>query len=96
MRGVLRALPDDKISNLFKLKSFTDDKLRYPDPEDRIFNRVISDISVVKREITLTISDTIEIVSPGESEMGTVVSLSTTEISEITRFENTIFGVRIL
>ena len=34
--------------------------LRYLDPKDRIFNRVISDISVVLRETTLTISDSIE------------------------------------
>ena len=34
--------------------------LRYLDPEDRTFNRVISDISVVLGESTLTISDSIE------------------------------------
>ena len=33
--------------------------LRCPDPEDLICNRVISDISVVLRETTLTISDSI-------------------------------------
>ena len=30
--------------------------LKYPDHEDRIFNRLISDIAVVLRETTLTIS----------------------------------------
>ena len=35
-------------------------RLMYSDPEDRNFNRVISDISVVLRETTLTISDSIE------------------------------------
>ena len=34
--------------------------LRYSDPEDRISKLVISDISVVLRETTLTISDSIE------------------------------------
>ena len=33
------------------------DWLRYPYPEDWFLNRVISDISVVLREATLTISD---------------------------------------
>ena len=49
------------------------------------FNRVISDISVVLREITVTISDSIETVSPVESEIVRVFSLSTTEITEKTR-----------
>ena len=40
---------------------------RWPDPEDRIFNRVISDISVVLRETTLTISHSIETGSPAFS-----------------------------
>ena len=59
----------------------------YSDPEDRIFNRVISDISVVPRETTLTISDCIETGSPRETEIVRVVSLSTTEIPETTRFK---------
>ena len=42
--------------------------LMYPDLEDRIFNRVISDISAVLRETTLTISDAIQTDSPVESE----------------------------
>ena len=42
--------------------------LKNPDPKDRIFNRVISDISVVQRENTLAISDSIEAGSPVETE----------------------------
>ena len=48
-------------------------------------NHVISDISVVLREATLTISDSIETGSTDESEMGRVDSLSTMEITEITQ-----------
>ena len=62
--------------------------VRYSDREDRIFNRVISDISVVLRETTLTISDFMVTDSPVESEIVRVVSLSTTEITEITRFNS--------
>ena len=54
--------------------------------EDRIFNRVISDISVVLRETTLTFSDSIEAGLPVEYEIARVVSLSSTEITDITRF----------
>ena len=43
--------------------------LRYPNPEDRIFSPVISDISVVLRETTLIISDSIETGSPVETEL---------------------------
>ena len=50
--------------------------LRYPYPDIKIFNRVISDISVVLRETTLTISDSIETNSPDESEIVRVVSLN--------------------
>ena len=50
------------------------EELRYPNPEDWIFNRVISDISIVQRETTLTISDSVEIVSPVESKIVRVVS----------------------
>ena len=59
----------------------------YPDYEDQIFNRVISDISIMLWEITLTISDCIETISPVESEL--VASLGTTEmeITETTRFK---------
>ena len=39
------------------------------------------------RETTLTISDSIETVSPVESEIMRVVSLSTTKMPEITRFK---------
>ena len=58
-------------------------------PDDRIFNRVISVISVVQRETTLTITDSIETGSPLVSEIVRVVSLSTTEITEITGFRKT-------
>ena len=57
--------------------------LRYSYPEDRIFNRVISDISIVVRETTLTISDSPKTVSPIKSEIVRVVSLSTKKITEI-------------
>ena len=43
-------------------------RLRYPYPEDRIFNRATSDISHVLRETTLTISDSFETGSPAESK----------------------------
>ena len=43
--------------------------LRCTDSEDRIFNHVISDISVVVRETTLTVSDSIETGSPADSEI---------------------------
>ena len=58
--------------------------LRYPDPEGRIFNRFISDISVVRRETTLTISDSIETVSQVDTKKVRVVSLTKTEIADIT------------
>ena len=63
-------------------------QLRYPKPEDRFFlSRVISVISVVLSETTLTMS-----VSAGEpvsmeTEIVRVVPLSTTEISEMTRLK---------
>ena len=63
--------------------------LRYSNPEDWNFNRVISDMSVVLRETILTILDSIETGSPLETETARVVSISTTEITEITRFKNT-------
>ena len=43
-------------------------------------------MSVLLRETTLTILDSIETGSPVETEIVRVVSLSTTEITEITRF----------
>ena len=68
--------------------------VRYSDPKDRIFNRVISDISVVLWETTLTVSDSVKTVSPVKSEIVRVVSLSTTEITETTRFKKkTMFKV---
>ena len=42
--------------------------LMYPDSKDCIFNRVISDIFVVQRESTLTISGSIETGSPVKTE----------------------------
>ena len=51
------------------------------------FNRVISVISVVLRETTLTFLDAIGDTVSTESEIVRVVSLSTTEISEITRLK---------
>ena len=62
--------------------------LSYQDSEDRTFNRAFSDVSVVFREITLTISDSIETDSPVESEIVRVVSLRTTERIDIPRFKN--------
>ena len=50
--------------NLSKTRAFADDKIRFSYPEDRIFNRVISDISIVLRESTLTISDSTETGTP--------------------------------
>ena len=59
---------------------------RFSDPKNRCY-RIISVISVVLRETTLTISDlTSEPVSK-ESEIVRVVSLSTAEISEIIRLK---------
>ena len=54
MRKIFDSLSDTKIwiLNLFVVK--------VNDPEDLIFNRVISDISVAQRELTLSISDSIE------------------------------------
>ena len=62
------------------------------DHEGRILNRVIVDISNVLWETSLTVSDSIETGSPVESEIVRVVSLSTTEITEITRSKKTILG----
>ena len=60
-----------------------DNILKYAGPEDQIFNRAISDISVVLRETTLTFSDSIVIGSPVETEIVRVVSLGATEIAKI-------------
>ena len=59
--------------------------LRYSNSDDRIFNAVILDISVLLRKTTLTISVIIETGSPFQSEIVRVASLSTTEIIEKTR-----------
>ena len=62
--------------------------LRYRYPDDEIFfYRIISDIFVVRREITFTILDSIETSFPVATEIVRVVSLSTTEITETTRFK---------
>ena len=58
--------------------------LRYPNTVDRIFNNVLSNISIVQRETPLIISDKIEKVSQIVSEIVRVVSLSTIKIMEIT------------
>ena len=47
------------------------------------------------RETTLTISDSTDAVSSVESEIMRIVSLNTTEITEITRFKKPIVWVRI-
>ena len=67
--------------------------LKHPYPEDRIFDHVISDISVLLRETTLSlsISDSLGTVSQVESEKVRVVSLSTTEITEITRLKKSLW-----
>ena len=70
--------------------------LKYPEPEDRIFNRFLSDISVLIKKITLSISDSIETGSPVESEIVRVFFLSTTGITEITRFTKPIIRVGYL
>ena len=72
--------------------------LRYPDPEDRIFNCVVSDIFVVLRKTILAISDSIETGLPVETEIVRVVSFTLTEVAEITRLKKkkkTIFRLRI-
>ena len=53
----------------------------YSDPEGYIYICVISDISVVRIETTLTISDSILTGSPVETEIVRVISLSTTELT---------------
>ena len=61
-------------------------ELRYCNYEDKIFKRVISVISVVLRETTLTLSEPSR--QPHvEYEIVRLVSLSTTGISEITTFK---------
>ena len=66
------------------------------DPEDRILKCVTSDISVTLRKAAPNISDAIAR-GPVESEKVRLVSLSTTEIAEITRLKkkkkNPIFRV---
>ena len=55
-------------------------------PRRSDFNRLLWDISMVFRETTLTISDSMETGSPVDCEIVRVISHSTTEITEITRF----------
>ena len=66
--------------------------LRYPYTEDRIFDRVISDICVILREATITISDSTETESQVETDKVRVVSLTKTEITEIRRLKKTSSG----
>ena len=63
--------------------------LRYSDPEDRFFffNHVISIISTALRETTLTIPDSSCEPFSMKSEVVRVVSLSTTELSQLTRLK---------
>ena len=58
-------------------------------PRKPDFNRVIADISVVLIETTFPFADSIETGASFETEMMRVVSLGTTEITEITRFKKT-------
>ena len=51
--------------------------------KDRNFNRVISDISIVLRETTLTISDFIETGSPVESKIVRVVRWVSATLSQV-------------
>ena len=66
--------------------------LRYPKPEDSLFYRVISVISVVQGETTLTISDSIVEPVSMESEIVRLVSLSTREIFEIAGLKSDLQG----
>ena len=67
--------------NIFKrvFNSCESDIRHYQDLGDRIFNRVISEISFVQSENTLNTSDFIK--TPVKSKIVRVVSLSTTEIT---------------
>ena len=87
--GFLRNVPVDSLfvvntlENIQIVQSFGDDRLQCEQHFD--LNLVISVVFIVLREITFTFSDsTCETVSI-ESEILRVVSLSTAEISEITR-----------
>ena len=51
-----------------KKSGLCDDVLRYQDPNDWPFYRLILDISVVPKETNHAISDSIETVSPVKSE----------------------------
>ena len=51
-------------------------KLQVFGPEDQIFSRVISDISIVLREATFTISDSIEVGSPVKFKIARTYPLS--------------------
>ena len=67
------------ITNIFLFyQHFLSTCLKYSDPEYEVFSRAISVISVVLRETTLIISDSIETGAPVESEIVRVVSLSST------------------
>ena len=68
----------------------------YPDPDHRIFNRVFLGYFRVQSEATLTISDSIKTDSPVESEIVRVISRSTTETTEITRFKKETSNLKLV
>ena len=70
--------------------------LRYLLPKERFLKSSSSDIPVVLRENTLTISHCIEAGSPVEYEIVKVVTHSTTEITEITRLKTRFPGSEYL
>ena len=74
--------------NLDQSKFSSGNGLRYLDPEVRIFNHVVSDISVVLRETALATSDSTELGSPFETKMLRVFSVSTMEITKTIRDRN--------
>ena len=78
------------VKNWLKTNNGKDASLRNSDPEYRMF---ISDVSVVLWEITLTIPDSIETGSLFGFEIVRVVSLSTTEITDLTRIKTPIFRI---
>ena len=77
-----------KSRQIVNLTSFiTSSVSKHSDPGDRVFNCVISDISIVLRETTFTISDSIQTgSSPVDSEIVRVDSLSTMDMTELIRF----------
>ena len=68
---------NDYYSHSFASQITPSDKLKVSLPEYRIFNGVVLGISVVQRETTLTISDSMETGTPVKFELVRVVSPST-------------------